>query len=105
MTLFRAAFALVMILAWSAAQASQEGLLPLTTFQLQSTGNGDTGSVSIWGSVGDRGLTELNVNAFGKHFALSAEQLQRLRGLDVKDASFRSNTVIGSSEGEPCTSS
>lgn len=83
MTLVRTAFVLALVFFGAGAQASQEGLLPLTTFQFQSTGNGDTGSVSVWGSVGDRGLSELNVSAFGKHFTLNSEQLKMLRGLDV----------------------
>lgn len=83
MTLLRTVFVLALLLSMTVARASQEGLLPLTTFQFQSAGNGGTGSVSVWGSVGDRGLSELNVSAFGKHFTLNSEQLKSLRGLDV----------------------
>lgn len=83
MNLVRVALVLALIFSGTAARASQEGLLPLTTFQFQSTGGGDTGSVSVWGSVGDRGLTELNVSAFGKHFTLNAEQLKSLQGLAI----------------------
>lgn len=90
MNLVRVAFFLALIFSGTAARASQEGLLPLTTFQFQSAGSGDTGSVSVWGSVGDKGLTELNVSAFGKHFTLNAEQLKSLGGLAINGCQLSS---------------
>jgi hypothetical protein len=83
MNILRVILAIVIIFGGSVAKASQEGLLPLTSFQIQSAGTGETGSVSVSGSVGDNGLAELDVTAFGKHFTLNREQLQKLRGLDV----------------------
>ena len=60
--------------------ASQEGLLTLGSFRVESPGIADSGAVIIEGRQSDKGVESLTITAFGKRLDLSSSQLQALRG-------------------------
>jgi hypothetical protein len=63
--------------------ASQEGLLVLKAFALDSPGIGDSGPVKVSGAQSDRGITLLRIEAFGKTFNVGHDQLRQLRGFNA----------------------
>ena len=66
----------------SVAQASQEGILPFSSFRLESVGIGSSGKVVVEGRQ-DEGshLVSLKVEAFGKTFEVPKEKLAGLAEL------------------------
>jgi len=71
--------AAIMFLLTSSAFASQEGVLSLSSFTLQSEGIGESGPVSISGTTNDGNeFTALTVNVFGKEYKLSDEDLKKI---------------------------
>lgn len=62
------------------ASASQEGVLAFGAFTINSFGIGESGPIVVSGRQGQRGVESLEVKAFGKVFALNAEQLRMLQG-------------------------
>jgi len=67
------------------ATASQEGVLVLGSFHIESPGTGASGPVAISGTQGSRGLRSLTVEAFGKKYELNAIQLKELSGILVNN--------------------
>lgn len=66
----------------TAALASQEGPLPLSSFRVESDGIGDSGKISLEGREDDKGrLVELRINAFGKGYVVPSEKLKVLGNL------------------------
>jgi hypothetical protein len=65
------------------AEESIEGSLALNKFRFESSGKARPGPVTVSGTQTKNGISTLNVEAFGKTFALSPAQIQRLRGLTV----------------------
>jgi len=80
-------FWLILILALvtlpSGVIASQEGLLSLNAFALESPGIGQSGPVKIAGAQSASGITLLRIEAFGKTFNIGPDQLQQLRGFNA----------------------
>ena len=62
----------------SGVRASQEGTLAFGTFRVESPGIGSSGPVIVSGTQG-KGITSLRVEAFGKHFDLTPDQLKSLQ--------------------------
>jgi len=59
--------------------ASQEGVLTLSEFTIQSKGIGESGPVIISGKQNDKNeFTELTIKAFGKVYKLSEEDLKKI---------------------------
>lgn len=62
--------------------ASQQGILPLSSFRLESLGIGESGRVVVTGAQNEKcEIVALTVVAFGKEFAVPAEKLAGLAGL------------------------
>jgi hypothetical protein len=72
--------ALTTLLGASLALASQEGVLTFGTFRVESPGIGNSGVVTVAGRQGAQGVESLRIEAFGKRFDLSRDQLQALQG-------------------------
>jgi hypothetical protein len=62
----------------SNVNASQEGALVLGSFKVESPGIGSSGPVIVSGTQG-KGITSLRVEAFGKQFDLTPDQLKSLQ--------------------------
>ncbi len=77
------ALSLALLMAFGQASSSVEGLLRMSAFALESPGIGDSGSVKVSGSQSERGISLLRIEAFGKKFNLSAEQLKDLSGFNA----------------------
>ncbi len=59
--------------------ASQEGVLTLSDFTIQSKGIGESGPVKISGKQNDKNeFTELTIKAFGKVYNISKENLKKI---------------------------
>lgn len=71
------------LLAFAAvAPASQLGILPLSSFRLESRGIGESGRVVITGTQNEKSeIVSLRVVAFGKEFIVPAEKLAGLAEL------------------------
>ena len=67
------------------ATASEEGVLVLGSFHIESPGIGASGPVAISGTQGPKGLRSLTVEAFGKKYALNAAQLKELSGILINN--------------------
>jgi hypothetical protein len=66
----------------SSAQASKEGILPLSNFRIESDGIGNSGKVIVEGKQGkDDRLLSLKVTAFGKEYVIPKNQLAELKGV------------------------
>ena len=74
-------FALVCAVPESAA--SQEGVLVLGSFKVDSQGIGESGPVALSGRQGPDGFESLTVSAFGKNFILTKPQLDAMKGGNV----------------------
>lgn len=75
------------------ARASQEGILPLSSFRLESLGIGESGRVVVTGAQNEkREIVALRVVAFGKEFSVPPEKLAGL-------AELRANGIRISYEG------
>lgn len=77
---------LVLALSGVAATASEEGILPLSTFRLSSNGNAQSGPVTVYGEQSAKGLSSLRIEAFGRRMLLSNEQLAKVSGGSVNGA-------------------
>jgi hypothetical protein len=62
------------------AQADQEGRMPLTHLQLDSTGLDNSGPVHVEATQSEHGISELKVAAFGKTQVATPAQLAALGG-------------------------
>lgn len=63
-------------------RASQEAILPLSSFRLESRGIGESGRVAVTGAQNEkREIVALRVVAFGKEFSVPAEKLAGLAEL------------------------
>ncbi|MGN6656879.1 MAG: hypothetical protein ACTHJ9_16245 [Rhodanobacter sp.] len=62
------------------ALASKEGVLPLGTIHIESSGIGESGPVILSGVQTAQGMQSLTIEAFGKKFQLSPAQLRELQG-------------------------
>ena len=72
----------LLVVAAGCARASQEGILPLSSFRLESLGIGESGRVIVTGAQNEkREIVALRVVAFGKEFSVPAEKLAGLAGL------------------------
>src|SRR5262245_30302230 len=69
--------------ATGAVFASQEGVLVLGAFRVESPGIGESGPVVVSGTRNSKGIENLRVEAFGKQFNLTQEQLKSLSGVLV----------------------
>ncbi len=59
--------------------ASEEGVLRLSTFTLQSEGIGESGPVTVKGTITESNkVSSLSINAFGKDYELAAEELAKI---------------------------
>jgi len=69
----------IMLLLTSNVFASQEGVLRLSSFTMQSEGIGESGPVSVSGTTNEENeFTELTVKVFGKEYKLSDEDLKKI---------------------------
>ncbi len=69
----------VFILLSSFAFASQEGALKLSSFLLQSEGIGESGSVTVQGTIAETNkIIHLSINAFGKDYKVPDEELEKI---------------------------
>ena len=62
---------------------SEEEVLVLGTFRVESPGIGAAGPVIVSGAHGVEGFDRLKVEAFGRNFDFTQDQLNRLRGVMV----------------------
>ena len=65
----------------STVGASQEGVLVFGNFKIESPGIGSSGPVTVSGTQGGKGISSLRVEAFGKQFDLTSDQLKGLAGV------------------------
>jgi hypothetical protein len=72
--------AALLLAASGIAAASEEGLLALGAFRVESPGIGESGPVTVSGRQSQTAVESLEVKAFGKVFTLTKEQLKQLRG-------------------------
>ena len=63
--------------------AAKEGILPFSSLTYESSGIGNSGSVSVSGIQSDDGILNLEITAFGQGFVLGEAELSPLRGLRV----------------------
>ena len=71
--------ALILLLIANSVYASAEGILPLSSFRLESAGIGSSGPVVIEGKQNERNqVVSLKVRAFGREYAVPKEQLATL---------------------------
>ena len=66
---------LALALPSAALYGSKEGILSLSEFSVQSEGIGSSGPIKVTGKQNYYGLQGLQVNAFGKVFTATTEQL------------------------------
>ena len=77
----RVLFILLLAVA-SAAYASQEGILALSSFRLESAGIGSSGKVVVEGKQNEKSqIVSLKVSAFGKDYVVPKEKLAGLSEL------------------------
>lgn len=69
----------------SSCIASEESPSIFNEFKIASKGYGYSGPISVTGSGTEKGLSNLNVNAFNKHFSLNSDELMKLSGLMVNN--------------------
>jgi hypothetical protein len=62
------------------ANASQEGVLVLGSFKIESPGLGESGPVVVSGRQGPSGFESLEIGAFGKTFTVTKPQLKEMQG-------------------------
>nr|BDD43614.1 hypothetical protein 8 [Gammaproteobacteria bacterium] len=60
------------------AGASKEGMLPLTSFKIESVGLDSSGPVVIFGKSNNYKIIQLTVEAFGENFQVSQEIISEL---------------------------
>jgi hypothetical protein len=66
----------------STAVASSEGILPLSSFRLESSGIGSSGKVIVEGKQTERAeILSLKLSAFGKYYVVPKEKLTGLAEL------------------------
>ena len=65
------------------AYGSEEEALVFGTFRVESPGSGGVGPVIVSGARGTEGFERLKVEAFGREFDLTPDQLNSLRGVVV----------------------
>lgn len=65
------------------AYGSEEGVLALGAFRVESPGIGASGPVVVSGVRNAAGFERLKVEAFGREFSFTQDQLNRLRGVVV----------------------
>jgi hypothetical protein len=71
--------AVLLVACASAAHASQEGVLVLSSFRLESAGIGASGKIVVEGKQDEKGqVVSLKVNAFGKEYVVPKEKLAGL---------------------------
>jgi hypothetical protein len=64
--------------------ASQEGILPLSAFHIESAGIGHSGRVVIDGKQNEKGqIDSLKITAFGKDYSVPKDKLANLADLHV----------------------
>ena len=69
---------IIILLFVSFAMATEEKLLPLSEFKIQSNGIEDSGAIVVEGTKDANGFfTKLTVNAFGKTFDVSVEAFKK----------------------------
>ena len=71
--------ALMVTLCLQDAVASQEGVLPLTEFQIKSNGINDSGSIIVNGKKIDGIFSSLSVSAFGKNIEVPSSILSTIK--------------------------
>ena len=76
-------FVVSMVLLASNSYASKERILALSNFRVESTGVGESGAVVVTGSQTSSGIASIRVDAFGKSFLLSKNDLEKLQGVIV----------------------
>jgi hypothetical protein len=67
-----------LILLPTSALASKERVLEWSTFRIESHGVGESGPVVVTGSQTSRGIDSIRVDAFGKAFTLTEDDLAKL---------------------------
>lgn len=78
----RIIFLLVTFLALPLAHASQEGVLELSSFELESRGIGSSGPVTVLALKNDAGeYIYLAVKAFGKEYNLEKKHFKKISGI------------------------
>ncbi|GEM_PF-1568118 len=83
----------LLLIAAGGGRASQEGILPLSSFRLESLGIGESGRVVVTGAQNEKWeIVALRVNAFGKDFVVPPDKLAGL-------AELRANGIRISYEG------
>jgi len=71
-----------LLAAASASYASQEGILALSSFRIESAGIGSSGKVVVEGKQNEKSqIVSLKVSAFGKEYVVSKEKLAGLAEL------------------------
>lgn len=65
------------------AYGSEEDVLVFGTFRVESPGSGGVGPVIVSGVRASEGFKRLKVEAFGRSFDLTPDQLNSLRGVEV----------------------
>jgi hypothetical protein len=90
----------VLLLAGSLAvrsDATEEGVLVLSSFSLRADGLDDSGPVEVIGAYGGGSLTSLVVKAFGRDVALSKTQREEFRDFYVNSLqlSYTGGTDLG----------
>jgi hypothetical protein len=77
------ALSLALLMTFGQANSSVEGLLRMSAFALESPGIGDSGLIKVSGAQSERDISLLLIEAFGKKFNLSPEQLKDLSGFNA----------------------
>jgi hypothetical protein len=72
-----------LLLTVSTAIASQELIVPWSSFTIASDALGATNPIELSGRQSDGGLSRLVVKAFGREFVLDKAQLRRLEGMSI----------------------
>jgi len=73
------ALVLLVLMFASRTYASEEGILPLTRFHIESAGIGESGRIVVDGEQNDaRQLVDLRITAFGKNHTVPKENLKEL---------------------------
>jgi hypothetical protein len=69
---------LTILLLTSFALASKEGVLPISSFTIESKGIGESGPIKITGQKHQDEITLLIVEAFGKQYKISEDNLKKI---------------------------
>ena len=77
------ALAVCLLVPSSQTLASKEGILALSKFSLESSGIGSSGVINVSGTQANRGIVTLRIEAFGKSFNLSSDELSELTGFSA----------------------